>query len=61
MAKGIGTIAVKRQRGKLTVMGLGKTPRGQNFIKDSVEIHSPSTRSPDFKEKLSAAVEKLFA
>lgn len=61
MAVGIGTIQVKRERGKLVVQGLGKTPRGQKFIKDTEVLGVKSPADPDFKTQLGAAVSKMLA
>lgn len=60
MAIGIGTVQVKRERGELVVQGLGKTPRGQNFIKDTETLGVKSSADPAFKGKLVAAVAKMF-
>lgn len=60
MAVGIGTVVVKRSRGLLVVQGLGKTPRGQNFIKDTEPLNVKSSADPAFKGNLKAAIEKMF-
>jgi len=60
MANGIGTVVVRRQRGKLTVQGLGQTPRGQRFIRSAVELDVDQVRDPEFKDEMATAVEKLL-
>lgn len=60
MAAGIGTVQVKRERGKLVVQGLGKTPRGQKFIKDTVELDAAHMSDPAFKSDLAKAVTEIF-
>lgn len=60
MASGIGTVEVKRTHGKLTVQGLGQTPRGQRYIKKAIPLKAQDPSDPKFKEELAAAVEKLF-
>lgn len=61
MAKGIGTVEIRVQHGKLTVVGLGKTPRGQRYIKESIPLEAKDMFDPNFKTELAEAVEKLFA
>lgn len=61
MASGIGQVEVRRSRGKLVVRGLGQTPRGQKFIKHSVELSAKSTADPAFKSELKAVVTEMFA
>lgn len=60
MSAGIGTLEIKRQHGKLVVVALGKTPRGQNFIKDYVPLTVEKLGDPKFKTELAAAVSKMF-
>lgn len=60
MPERYGTIQVRMERGELVLIGMGKTGRGQSYAKRRVVIGSQSVRSPDFKGKLAAAVDKLF-
>lgn len=60
MANKIGQVHVKRERGKLTVIGMGQTPRGQRFIKERVVLNALDTQDPDFKTELAAAVKKML-
>lgn len=60
MVAGIGTVVVRRQRGKLTVQGMGQTPRGQRFIRSAAEINVKQMSDPDFKDELATAVGKLL-
>lgn len=61
MTHPIGTVVVRRQRGKLIVEGQGRTPRGQKFIANQVELADHDMADPKFKDDLKAAVDKLFA
>lgn len=60
MAERYGTIQVKRMRGRVVLMGMGKTGRGQRYIKRTVEIDVQNMRSKNFKGQLATAVDKLF-
>lgn len=61
MANGIGTIQVKRERGKLVVQGLGRTPRGQKYIKATIPIPAPTMAAKEFKAELTQAVTEMMA
>lgn len=61
MATKVGSVHVKRVRGKLIVYGMSQTPRGQRFIKKIVPLKATKIRSPEFKSELTAAVEELMA
>lgn len=56
-----GQVHVKRQRGKLVVIGFGQTPRGQKFIRKVEPVDAPRTADKNFKDDLTTAVAKLFA
>lgn len=60
MASGIGTVEIRREHGKVTVLGKGSTPRGTQFIreKESLEVERISDKA--FKDEMAAAVEKLL-
>lgn len=60
MSYNYGQIHVKRQRGKLVVMGFGQTPRGQKFIRGIESLEVPKTTDKNFKAELANAVAKLF-
>ena len=60
MAARYGTIQVKRMRGKVVLIGMGKTGRGQRYIKKTVAIDVKNMRSKDFKGQLATAVTKLY-
>lgn len=61
MTAGIGTVHVKRSRGTLVLQGMGQTPRGQNFIRQTIDLESKTTEDPDFKKHLETAVAEMFA
>lgn len=60
MAERYGTIQVRMERGRLVLIGMGKTGRGTAYIKKGVPIESKSPSAPDFKEKLGQAVDELY-
>lgn len=59
MAKQFYTMEVRKMRGKLVLVGLARTTRGQRYIKSQVPIESAGMGSKDFKGKLAAAVAEL--
>lgn len=61
MSIGIGTVEVRSSHGKLVVQGLGRTPRGQKFIRNKEALGVKSPGDPLFKSELAAAVRKMFA
>jgi hypothetical protein len=61
MASGIATIHVRRSQGKLKVIGMGQTPRGQAYIKRTEVLEVKTPADPKYKGEMAAAVEKLFA
>lgn len=60
MAERYGTIQVKKMRGELVLIGMGKTGRGQTYIKRRVPIDCQNIRSKSFKGQLGSAVTKLY-
>jgi hypothetical protein len=60
MGERYGTIQVKRMRGELVLIGMGKTGRGQSYIKRRVPMEAKNIRSKSFKGQLTAAVAKLY-
>lgn len=61
MTNGIGTVQIKMERGVLVLQGLGQTPRGQKFIRQSVSLGVKSSSDPAFKANLKTAVEGMLA
>lgn len=61
MPAGIGTVEVKKQRGKIVVNGLGQTPRGQNFIRKQKALGVARISDPKFKSEMAAAVTELLS
>jgi len=61
MANVYGRVQVRRLRGQLVVMGMGKTARGTSFIRKTVPIQAKSVKDPNFKSALAAAVSTLFS
>lgn len=61
MPKTFATLEVRRMRGKLVLIGVGRTDRGQRFIKGQEEIDSTRIGSESFKGQLASAATKLVA
>lgn len=61
MAKGFAAIHLIGHKGKLTLRGLGQTPRGQGYLKQVFVLEAATPADPKFKGELSTAVEKLLA
>lgn len=59
MTETYATYEVRKMRGKLVLVGFGRTPRGQRFIKAMTEINSPSMQAPNFKKEMAIAAAKL--
>lgn len=60
MANGIASIEVKAKRGKITVIGMGQSVKGQKYIKDQKELTVHKTSDPKFKGELRTAVTEIF-
>lgn len=60
MATGIATIHVRRRRKKVSVIGMGRSPRGQKFVRQIIELQVESLDDPKFKEQMQAAVEQML-
>lgn len=60
MAANIGTIHVRRERKRLVVQGMGSTPRGSQFIRDTEKLTATTMAAKDFKPELAAAVNKML-
>lgn len=60
MTTGIATVEVRIKRGTLVVQGLGRTTRGQRYIKKAVPITSVKMSDKKFKDELAAAVTELL-
>jgi hypothetical protein len=61
MGNGLASVEVKKVRGKLTVIGVGRTMRGRKYFKDSIPTKATRTSDPKFKGELATAVDQLFA
>lgn len=53
-------LEMRRQRGKPVLLGTGRTPRGQKYIKGIAPITPQGKSVKQFKEAQAAAVTKLF-
>lgn len=61
MAAGIGTVEVRRARGKLVVQGLGQTPRGTRFIRQTTPLSVKTVTDKGFKSQMETAVTDMLA
>lgn len=53
-------INIKKSRGRMVVQALGRTPRGQKYVKGSKVLNATSIADPKFKEEMAAAVDELL-
>lgn len=53
-------IAVRKVRGHMVVIAIGRTPRGQSYIKGQKVLAATGVRDPDFKREMDAAVKELL-
>ena len=60
MSKGIGSVQVKKQRGKPTLFVYGQTPRGQLYIKGHKEINASESDRKKFKAQIGQLVMAFF-
>jgi len=51
----------RKERGVIVVQGMGRTPKGQTYVKASVPLTVTSVSDPLFKAEMKTAVEKLLA
>jgi hypothetical protein len=61
MARGIATVEVKRSHGKMIVQGLGRTPRGQKFIRYTTGLEAKGPTDKLFKTQMAQAISRMFA
>jgi hypothetical protein len=60
MPKQYAEIHLKRERGKLVIVGLGQTGRGQKYPKGREVLPDAKMTDKKFKDDMKAAVGKLF-
>ena len=60
MTTGIAQIHARVTKGHVIVLGMGQTPRGQRYIKNSETLSATSFEDKNFKAELATAVEKLL-
>lgn len=60
MRSGVSGLRFKKERGRMVVQTLGRTARGQRYIKETIEIEAAGPGDPKFKGELSAAVIQLL-
>lgn len=60
MPVGIGAIHVKKERGRMVVIGKGMTPKGKAYIKERKPLLSKSPQESRFKDELEKAVAEIL-
>lgn len=55
-----GAIEIRKQRGRLVVNGIGRTPRGQKFIAKQVKLTVKDMGDPAFKSEMASAVNEIL-
>ena len=60
MANKYTSLHVRKQHGKLTLLGMGRTNRGQKYIKATEEFEVSSMADKKFKSELSAKIEQML-
>lgn len=53
-------IYIKRSRGGLVVAAVGRTDRGQSYLKGSRKLKAKTIGDPDYKQQVKAAVDELI-
>lgn len=53
-------IAVRLVRGHMVVYAMGRTPRGQSYIKGQKALNATGVRDPDFRREMDEAVKELL-
>lgn len=61
MGHGIATIEIRRKGSELIVNALGRTPRGQRYIKNSRTLTVSSLASSGAKAEFARAVNEMMA
>ncbi len=61
MTSGIAAIHVKRQRGKVCVLGMGQTPRGQRYLAEIAVLSAERIEDLSFKAGLATAIKQIMA
>lgn len=61
MANGIVEVHAKQVRGRMMIIGKGKTPRGQSYIANLAELQAPDLADKAFKSEAKAAVRKMLS
>lgn len=61
MTSGISAIHVKRQRGKVVVLAMGQTPRGQRYLKHMGVLKEELLTDSSLKTSLKIAIDEIMA
>lgn len=60
MAKTLGTIHAKQVRGKMVIIGTGRTNTGVQFIKDMRPLNVSNMKDKKFKGAMKKAVDEML-
>jgi hypothetical protein len=60
MANKFASVEVRMERGKLVLNGMGRTNRGQKYIKKQAPIDAKQMGDENYKPALKTALAKLF-
>lgn len=60
MAVQYASVRVRKERGVMVVQGMGKTSKGQTYVKAAIRLTATSMSDPQFKAEMKTAVEKLY-
>lgn len=61
MGNGIATVEVRVRRDHAYVLGMGRTPRGQRFIRQNIMLATSRIGSKEFKVQMGEAVKEMLA
>ena len=61
MSNEFAQFEVKKQGDKTIVLGIGRTPRGQRYIKAKELVESKGPQDPDYKSKIETAISKMYS
>lgn len=61
MSSGIASVEVRKTKKGLEVLAMGRTPRGQKYVKAKKALEAKSPSDPKFKAELDSAIKELFS
>lgn len=57
---GVASLRFRKVRGSMEVQTLGRTARGQKYVKGTIKLKAKNPADPEFKNELAAAVTELL-